>query len=311
MADIIIGVDRMVSDKKKMSKEKIRRIWTIYALSNCKKWKQEQIVDYLNKKSQEIHKLHEKEVDETYNIKLQDFKMQHPTISSPKVNKHNNLKLLPKEDKTIKLISKGMTSRILKSLKADGIIHRETIPKEGRGPDHYGYILIKNYDTLNKILSKFSDPELDKYFASSLANLFISSKYSKEIINLKLVDLMAKRCNITFTDNEKNMILKIIKISPKALFKWLNIGYDLGFIGYPNFEAVYGYDKNVLLFHLQMELGEDIICLLPFSDKKFEYKISFSVVDQEIGEKIESVITPKSNNMLKSVILSNTEFSPI
>ena len=107
------------------------------------------------------------------------------------------------------------------------------------------------------------------------------------------------------------MILKIIKISPKALFNWLNIGYDLGFMGYPSFEAVYGYDKNILLFHLQMELGEDIICLSPFSDKKFEYKISFSVVDQEIGEKIESVITPKSNNMLKSVILSDTEYSPI
>lgn len=309
MADTIIWVDRMVSDKKKMSKEKIRSIWIIYALSNCKKWKQEQIVDYLNKKSQEIHKLHKKEVEETYNTQLREFNMQHPTISNPKVNKHNNL--LTKEDKTIKLISKGMTSRILKSLKADGIIHRETIPKEGRGPDHYGYTLIKNYDTLNRILSKFSDPELDKYFASSLAKLFISSKYSKEIINLKLVDLMAKRCSITFTDNEKKMILKIIKISPKALFNWLNIGYDLGFMGYPSFEAVYGYDKNILLFHLQMELGEDIICLSPFSDKKFEYKISFSVVDQEIGEKIESVITPKSNNMLKSVILSDTEYSPI
>lgn len=300
----------MVSDKKKMSKEKIRRIWIICAISNCKKWKQEQIVDYLNKKSREIHKLHEEELDGAYNTQLQEFNLQHPTISSPEVKKHENLKLT-KEDRAIKLISKGMVSRILKNLKADGIIQRETIPKEGRGPDHYGYTLIKNYDTLNKILSKFSDPELDKYFTSYLANLFISSKYSKEIINLKLVDLIAKRRNIIFTDNEKKMILKIIKISPRALFKWLKIGYDQGFIGYPSFKAVYGDDKNVILFHLQMKLGEDIVNLSPFPDKKFEYKIGFSVVDQENGKKIESVITPKSNNMLKSVILSDTEYSPI
>ena len=203
--------------------------------------------------------------------------MQHPNINSPKVNKHSKLNLKPstKENKNIKLISKGMTSRILKSLKADGIINRVTIEKEGRGPDHYGYILIKNYEIFQKILAKYLDPELDKYFALSLANLLISSKYSKDMVNLKLVDLMAKRSHYTFTDNEKNMILKIIKISPRALFKWLNIGLHLGFVGYPSFEAVYGSDKNALLFHLQMELGEDIICLSPFPGKTFEYKINF------------------------------------
>ena len=300
----------MISDKKKISKEKIRRIWIICALSDRKAWKQEQIICYLNNKSNEMLKLRENEQDQIYNEQLQEVSAQFPDTynSNDKINNNDpNTKFLEKKDKSVKIISKGMISRILKSLKTDGIIQRTTIEKVGRDPDHYGYSLIEDYNSFKKILAEFLDPMLDNYLSSYLSNLIMISKYADKIVNLKLVDQIGKNWNIQFDISENNMILEIIKISPRALFKSLNAPNLLGFKPYPSFEAIYHSNKNEFFFNLEMSVGEDIMYLSPLAGKEFEYKIIVSINKKNI----EATITPKSSNELSDAILLDNEFSPI
>lgn len=304
----------MDTDKKKISKEKIRKIWIICALSDCKKWKQKQIIGYLNNKSNEIRELRENEMDLIYNEQLQEVDVQfHATCNSKgEINTNDpNIKYLEKKDKSVKMISKGMISRILKSLKSDGIIQRSTIEKVGRGPDHYGYSLVEDYNSLNKILAEFLDPMLNNYLASYLSNLILISKYADKIVNLKLVDQIGKNWNIQFDISEKNTILEIIKISPRALFKSINAPNLLGFKPYPSFEAIYGSDKDEFFFNLQMSVGEDIMYLSSLAGKEFEYKITVSINHQKNKQNIETTIIPKTDKELSNTILLDNEFSPI
>lgn len=296
----------MKKNKEKITKEKMRRIWIIIALSNCEKWTQDKLIDYLNEISVKILKYHIDNEKEIYEAILSDLQDQ----NDDKLNFNPNFEI------TNERMDKPKISKVLTSLKNDKIINETQIESNKRGPNPKGYSLNYNYKTLHAILTELLDSGLDQYTFSFLADLILSSKYSKRSIDHKLIEKIEKTHNYQFNSNEKKMILELIKVSPRALITALNqSSFYMAFKPDPSFETIYGHNKDTFIFQLQLKLGEDIMNLSKLNNKKIRYNITICMDNKpevnNFNGKIESELISKFDAEFYINMFSNKDLSAI
>lgn len=188
----------------KLEKTKLRKIFIILILSDCKKWKTTDII----KKVAELESNH--------------FK--------------SHVSIFPEDDMPSK-INSALISPLLKELRAKKIIKTEPIPKDehkGRGQSGERHCLVRNILTFYKIMYLFNsldvqmnipdDPLFDTkfyYFGTKL----MKSEYWRYNVNEDILSLFEKECNVDFDENKKRSILQILKISPTAVWFTLLIIY--------------------------------------------------------------------------------------
>lgn len=209
-----------------------------------------------------------------------------------------------------KRITDPMVSTTLKELRDKGIIESIASKREGRGPSPNKHYLKQDINTLSKVISELSNPKLGVFHYSDFKAYLMSSKYVKNLINMDVVTNLEKNLKLTFTDEEKDIILNIVKISPTALSKVLEYSKKKFFVGPLMLGMKERNEKKFLLFNLQVLLGEDIE-RMPFVNSNVEYKITVSFKNGFDEEK-EGKLWQKTekNNILSSLypLCKNKEY---
>lgn len=305
---------------KKVGKLEIRRIWVIYRLLDGKKLFHDDLTNYLN----EVDTLMlEKNVDEMNRFLKSDLFFAEQTGRKLPNNVDFTIEQFKSDlGSSDRKVSKEMLSKVLKSLRNDGIICRKIFEKEGRGPDPYEYSLIDNFSALKRILDIFHDPKINKNFSNFLMSSFISSSYAKKMIPL-LLEGFIEKMNFSFNDSEKELVLNILLSSPRAVF------FTLEIMKLPNIitsslpaENETGDLVDRFLLELQLKLGEDMMHLvLPKSIKPFEYKITVSFTEDQLERNyilkviergsIQTKVLPKFSEDVNLNSVMYSEYSPI
>lgn len=306
----------------KLGKLERRRIWTIYALLDGKVWLNEELMDYLNDKEDYILSEYIEEEKDCYRNGML------PDLISSGYEPADEMELTLEKvkcdlEKPENKISKGMFTRVHKSLTNEGIIKQVPTKKKGRGPPPEAYCLVDSLDALEKILNIFyDDSKVPLEFSVFLGIKFISSSYAKKQIQI-LLEAVNEKMKFSFSEIEKEAILNMLFISPRAILFTLDYLKKLTFIRIPlTFEYEYKGDVEIFLFSLQLKLGEDIMQLtLPKNFKNFEYKITVSFTDEQFGKKniskqlgkniVQTCIIPKYSEEAHMNSKSNIDFSPL
>jgi DNA-binding PadR family transcriptional regulator len=168
--------------------------------------------------------------------------------------------------KNFKQVSPYTLSLLLKDMRGEKIIERDTVEKkEGRGPPRYTYRLVNNEDAFfksNKKIAKFfSEKESDnlnlyqKYFKSPYAKYFIDNILFETLQSI----LIEKNSDSTkFTDEEKNLLSRLFKISTKAVHKALSIIENNKISRNKNEIQISVLDKDSLIAQIVYSFIEDI-----------------------------------------------------
>ena len=156
-------------------------------------------------------------------------------------------------------------SKALISLEEKGIINRDTVkPKKGGAKPNL-CSLIKDPEALFSIFKLFKESNFTERFQKHFLYEICQSAYCKELTNWKLVyrlnDLKRIKYhsppnitddefknNVLLTENELQYIIRIINISPNALFKVLSLLYD------PEYYIGFYYQSNVSSNHIINEV---------------------------------------------------------
>jgi len=169
---------------------KLRRSYIIKTLSDGNEWHTQEIL---------------KEIG--------DLEYQHYCYHHPPINYYKFSNFRPEN---IEPVNNPKLSIILGNLVKEGIIETRAISrfeKEGSlGSRGNIYWLVNNNKALYLILK-----ELDSYDQFNL----VFSEYGRRIINLDLVDEITKILNPLWTEDDKQFILAILRISPTALYNSL------------------------------------------------------------------------------------------
>lgn len=270
----------------KLGKIESRRILTIWRLLNYDK------IDFMGQEGKTNKKVSRKEI--------KSFLDEYISIDSNEYDKKNE-------------ITNEMLTNLLVPIENEGIIesaiYRE---KKGRGNKPFVYWLKEDHETLFKITKEFYNPKLNKGISRHLGYSILHSNYGKKLINFDLVTKLEKNINVVFNNNEKMMILNIIKISPEALL----IAFENAD---PKFieeiqkndginEITEEYIKQKYIFKLQLQLGEDLFLHRLISPVSIEYEINLTVKPIKIGNKLFQDQDSKklkqnvSKNKIKSVL---------
>lgn len=302
----------------KLKKDTIREIWTICILLRDLKCKQDHLIKKLNEISDDILNIYIDEEKEYHSAMVAELRLQGYEISD-EVN--YNLNDVKKEFSRSKDgISQAMVSKIVKSLKNEGIIEKRYLNEPGRGPSPYEYHLVETVPVLKKILSKFYNPDLNKYFSAFLGNILILSTYTQNLVNIDLIKRIEKDAELYFTDEEKNMIINILRTSPQALKEALNYTGLFANIKHdtPNFQ--FHHSEEMFLLRLQLKLGEDVLYFPTKNQKQIKYSINVSfdenLEESYISKKVEdnclqTTIKPKASDLIFEDPLSDTDHSPL
>lgn len=285
-------ISKMRKKISKLNKSDIIGLMAISAMLNAEKWKTPDLITELNNVG-ELRNY--KDFENDYRIPIAVLKSYSGEITN------QNL------------------SRSLKSLEEGGIIKRETVPQEGRGPDPKVNYLIQTPDALYLILKKIND--FRKVFRPLLINktimfgkILINSNYGHKLVNKELLEKFTFIKFVAFEENEIEIVYKIIKSSPSALFFLLEVlmGVPDSQIPFPNAFSIESENRKILYSELLLRLGADIIeyphdKFKTIHPLKFEFKVSFNNGESKsnnedtlgliIGEnEIKSILTPKQLN---------------
>lgn len=222
--------------------------------------------------------------------------------------------------KNKKKITDPTVSTILKKLRDENII--ETVPgkTQGRGPSPNFHSLKKDLNALRKILRILNTPKLSIFYSKELSSLFMKSEYFKELINEDIIKKLETKLEDSFTVEEKNIVLKIIRISPKAIFtvlEYLKSPSSINQYSGPTLYHRIGRKKS-LLFNLEIMLGDDI-GYLDTTNVEFKVIVSFneeSVHDTLLGQKVEksricSILSPIQEKKWYGSFKDYPQYSPI
>lgn len=196
-----------------------------------------------------------------------------------------------------------MVSIILKELREEGILETVAFKRGGRGPSPNQHYLKQDPDALSKILIKLLNPKLSLFSYSNFVAKMMSSVYLNNLINIDTVKTLENNLKISFNEEEREIILKIIKISPNALSKVLEYSQRKFFSGHLmlSLEESSYENKKFLLFELQFLLGEDIK-RMSFVNSKIKYKITVSFegefTEEEEGKIFQNVKKNELNTTL-------------
>lgn len=200
------------------------------------------------------------------------------------------------KNKNFKEVSPYTLSLLLKDLRGEKIIERDTVEKkEGRGPPRYAYRLVDNEDAFfksNKKIAKFfSEKETDNlnlyknYFKSAYAQYFVDNILFETLQSI----LIEKNSDSTkFTDDEKNLLSKLFKISTKAVHKALSIIENYKISRNTNKIQISLLDKDTLITQIVYSFMEDIDT--QESPITFEIKstINFNSNNSQTTKKLET-----------------------
>ena len=176
-----------------------------------------------------------------------------------------NFSIVMYEYKKNCVINDTSVSRALKCLVKKCIIKRETGEPNKGGAKPNLCMLIKDPETLFFIIKLFKENNFTEHFQKHFLNEICQSAYCKELTNWKLVyrlnDLKRIKYhsppnitddefknNVLLTENELQYIIRIINISPNALFKVLSLLYD------PEYYIGFYYQSNVSSNHIINEV---------------------------------------------------------
>jgi len=220
-----------------------------------------------------------------------------------------------------KKITDPTLSTILKKLRDDNII--ETVPgiSKGRGPSPNTHYLNQNVETIRKVLKILNNPKLPLFYSKELSSTFMESKYFQNFLDGDIVEKLEAKLDVSISKEEKNIILNIISISPKALLtvlEYLKSQYILNkFLG-PLIIENKVKRKELLLYYLMAMFGEDMN-YIKSNNVQFKIIISFNqepsnnkFLSQSIEmDSICSVILPNKKVSIASKFKDNQEHSPI
>jgi len=177
----------------------------------------------------------------------------------------NENNLISDKYKNFKEVSPYTLSLLLKDLREEKIIERDTVEKkEGRGPPRYTYRLVDSEDAFfksnKKIAIFFSEKESDKlnlykkYFKSPYVQYFVDNILFETFQSV----LIEKNSDSTkFTGEEKKLLSKLFKISTKAVNKALSIIENYK-ISNTNEIQISVLDKDSLIAQIVYSFIEDI-----------------------------------------------------
>ena len=74
-----------------------------------------------------------------------------------------------------------------------------------------------------QILDLYYSPELEMYFSTAMKNNFLSSEYAKKMINHDLINKIENDLEIELDEEEKAIVLFILRISTKSLITTLKL----------------------------------------------------------------------------------------
>ncbi|HNS24549.1 MAG TPA: hypothetical protein PKK85_00565 [Methanobacteriaceae archaeon] len=118
-------------------------------------------------------------------------------------------------------------SKTLKGLEKDGLIIKEPYKTPGKGPAQNLIFLKKDYDTLFKIIKEYNNPIFEPHYRGYLGDHLLNSPYGYELVNMDLVEAVLKEYkNLNLEPIEKKRLLDLIKISPSALFTFIEAPYS-------------------------------------------------------------------------------------
>jgi hypothetical protein len=220
-------------------------------------------------------------------------------------------------------ISEATLSGVLGNLDKEKIITRNPIKKEGKGANPNVIIINKDYETLVKLISEFSSPDIG-VLADSFKSHFILSVYAQKLINkdclLKIesniCDLVKAKISVKdfkFSIEECDIILNILQSSPSALYYATN-NYEVlekileDFRTYESIlddldEQGINIIKKKFILNLQLKLGDDIIIGIANLKKTVEYKISIKFTD--INPRSKRLEQNIERNKVESIFTTN------
>lgn len=146
--------------------------------------------------------------------------------------------------------------RSLKKLKKYNIVEKNERETSRSGGDPKEWGLIPAIDTLELILDKLYMGDLDVGHSRVVGYEILNSNYGKNLINPDLVKNKLKYLEYTnqpIKKNELDLILTIIRMSPRSLLTFLSISE--GTISFSSNHP----DKEYLLTNLISNLGDEII----------------------------------------------------
>lgn len=198
-------------------------------------------------------------------------------------NKRTLIDLDYDEESKIKL--KKKISNLGKDLEEDGII--SIIPKrsKGRGGRHNVWVLNRTLDALNLILVESTDPRLSQPTSTFYSSNILFSDYGQSIVNKDLIESLINEIGFILNKEEFEIILNIVKISPRALSFLLSKKSD------DNYKEmvkrgffVSKYFRESFLYSLLLNLGRDIDTLGFISPQIFEYTIKIDFNPEHLLE---------------------------
>lgn len=179
-------------------------------------------------------------------------------------NKDLDLYQQEREQKNISALKKAV-SEILKEFENNKIVKkniREAANKTGRNPSVYE--LIRNKEALLNTLDGIYDHE-HRVLNPEIRNHTMMTPYIIEMVNMELVKKLEKISKFDFTNEEREIILNILKNSGSALLFALK---DTPILGHTmtKYEEDYSNEyseikneyQNDFIFNLQLKLGEDM-----------------------------------------------------
>lgn len=184
-------------------------------------------------------------------------------------------------------------SKTLKSLEEDGLIIREPQKTPGKGPAQNLISLIKNYTTLNKIIKEYNNPTFEYHYRVLLGINLLNSHYGYDLVNMDLVEAILKGPyqDLSMEPEEKIRLLDLIKISPSALFTFIDPYSDTFLTSHIDYFKEEGVKieqfKKALFLFLLNAVGRDFTYLSPHSTPwKIDYEIKVKFSDWEKEDKI-------------------------
>lgn len=324
-----------------MSKTKIRRVWILRALLDCKEWSQKDIRNlfhlmalanyfrlirfakaglYFTENSKS--KGYERAIE-----KYKDYLKGHKDDIPPKMKsqiKETITENIIKEtvfelnkNKPEKSYKTGV-SEALEYKDNSGLVDRKIVKKDygvktvtSKHSSKIGpkYSLVEDYRTLYYILKEFNDQDLPSSLQKDMLDQLMQSEYSNRLINRKLIDKIKLELKLELNDEEENLLFFLLKNSPTILYNILKKIYDDPLwkeIKETNLWVVEDANqrKNSFFMDIKFWLYEDLQRDLKISQYEVDFTISISI---DTGKDILShnnsykIINPE-DEMLKQEI---------
>ncbi len=179
-------------------------------------------------------------------------------------------------------------SKTLKGLEKDGLIIKDHHKTPGKkGPAENLIILKRDINTLYKIIKEYNNPTFEYHYRGLLGINLLNSPYGYELVNMDLVDTVLKEYKgLLLESKEKKRLLDLIKISPSALFVFID-GPKSEFMK-SNLEYLSNEENKKALFLYVLDgVGRDFTYLSPHSTPwKVEYETKVKFSDWETEDKI-------------------------